>query len=166
MPRRSNAAKNNPVIARKTLDAGAQDLGGDGMLEIPTTGDARIIETIVPADPGGLSTSKADMLQFMAETVRVRIDDVSDEQADPYFGVSVNGRTQIFHRGQEYNVPRFIIEGLARAKPTGYKNEEYVQADGVRAIRNPIKRGLRYPFSVVEDTPKGRDWLRQVLKQP
>lgn len=115
-----------------------------------------------------ISRQKAAMEAFLHEKVKVQIQDVDDPQADPRFVIAVNGRKQIFERGREYLVPRYIVEGLARAKPIGYKNEEYTKQDGVRDVRWPAKRGLRYPFSVMEDPSgeRGREWLRNVLKQP
>lgn len=106
--------------------------------------------------------------QFMQEPVKVHIHQVSEDQADISFDVSVNGKPFIFFRGQEYTVPRKYVEGLARAKKTTFRNVHRInQNNGEQEYVYPSKTGLRFPFSVVEDrNPKGRMWLDSVLRQP
>lgn len=160
-----------PASIRKEVDATAP---------AESTGVAEFKQTSGPAEPvlelkvqevepvGTVSKEKLANLAFMREKCKIIIHDSSDQQADPRFYVSVNGRRQLFERGREYVVPRFIVEGLARAKPIGYQNEEFFKPDGERSVRWPAKRGLRYPFAVLEDPSgdRGKQWLHTVLRQP
>jgi len=109
---------------------------------------------------------KAANLAFMEEEVTVQILDSPEKNAAPYFEIAVNGKSQIFHRNRQYTVKRYFVEGLARAKPINYTNEEYTTPDGIRSVRYPAHKGLRYPFAVVADSnPRGKSWLDHVLKQ-
>jgi hypothetical protein len=112
--------------------------------------------------------AKAEMLKFMEEPVTVEIAELSDENADMGFVIEVNGRKEVFRQGERKTVRRVFVEGLARAKKTGYRNQLVVdRSTGEQTYEYPAKTGLRYPFSVVHDpNPKGGAWLKAVLRQP
>jgi hypothetical protein len=158
---RMSDAINRPVTRTHALDAAAQDMGpnftaefnDEGVLEKPTLLDVATPEF----------KQKADNLAFANEMIEIEIQEVSDRNADKVFEVAVNGRKMIFQRGYRYQVPRYIVEGLARARPVHFDNQEYVDGDGVRKVRNPSRRGLRYPFSVTQDSDRGRAWLKNLL---
>lgn len=161
-----------PVKIRKTVDAAAiaesshtatmPSSGPADEMPVLSKGEQQIVE---PVAGQIVSPEQAARLAFMRERVLIRIAETSEEQADPRFIVAVNGRAMVMERGGQYNVPRYYLENLARAKPIGYRNEEFFLPNGERSVRWPAKRGLRYPFDVLEDTPKGRAWLTQVLKE-
>lgn len=104
--------------------------------------------------------------RFLQEEVEVEIHTTSDALADQIFDVAVNGRSVTFRRGETKRVKRYIVEGLARAKPIHYTNEEYLNARGEQSVRWPARQGLRYGFSVVNDTARGKAWLKSILAQP
>ena len=155
------------VILRKHIDADDQDLGQTGPATMSLTGGAEIdnpqIKIVREVD-----SEKEAMEKFMREPVTVHVHESADENAQRVIGVWVNGRQEIFERGKEKTVKRMFVDGLARAKPANYSNEEYVMSDGVtRNVRWPKHRGLRFSFSVVQDrNPRGADWLRSVLREP
>lgn len=161
-----------PVSLPKTLDAAAiaesshtatmpNDGPADGV-PVLSAGESQLVEPVAPV----ITTPEQEKrLAFMRERVRIRISETSEEQADPRFILAVNGRAMVLARGGEYNVPRYYVENLARAKPIGYRNEEFFLPDGSRSVRWPARRGLRYPFEVLEDTKQGREWLTTVLKE-
>ncbi len=119
----------------------------------------------LPPPPKSESWKKAMM--FYAEKVSIHIQDTAEPNADGVFCVGVNGTQYMFIRGQDYSVPRHVVEGLARAKPISYKNEEYTTEDGRRDYRQPFKTGVRYNFHVIYDPSgeAGEIWLRNVLSQ-
>ena len=110
---------------------------------------------------------KLEALKFDTEPVTVHIHESSDEQADGNFSISVGGKHQVFFRGETKTVQRKFVEGLCRAKPVGFRWEEYQKDDGSRAVRYPKRTGLRYPFSIVKDAnPKGGlAWANGIIKQ-
>ena len=155
------------VILRKHFDADEQDLGQTGPATMSLTGDAEIDNPQIEVERE-FDVERIAMEKFMQEPVTVHVHESSEEQAQLTIGVWVNGRQEIFQRGKEKTVKRMFVDGLARAKPANYSNEEYVMKDGsTRDVRWPKHRGLRFPFSVVYDAnPRGSEWLRSVLREP
>jgi len=142
-----------------------QQIGQDGVTAMDTiTGELDRPGITNPDSPE--FNDKMAMEAFMQEPVTVLIQHTNEEHEAPYFEISVNGTREIFHRGEQKTVKRLFVEGLARAKPVKFRNEEYMR-EGIRTVRWPSTTGLRYPFSVVEDrNPKGPAWLKAVLAQP
>ncbi len=137
---------------------------------VDESGDAVLIDQGVHDVDSPQFKEKVALLKFMEEPVTVHIHQTSEKDADQCFDIQVNGRGQVFVRGQTYIVRRKFIEGLARAKPVHYENESYSeiqQGRPVQAVRYPSRRGLRYPFTVTEDVNhNGAAWLEAVLAQP
>ena len=149
----------------KRFEAMEQQIGQDGTAHFDDTSLVRV-EGKTLDDPDMLK--KLQMEAFMEEMVTVEISEVSEEQADHGFPIFVNGQCEIFFRGERKAIKRKFVEGLARAKKTGYRNVLKVDRDtGEKEYVWPSKTGLRYPFSVIEDKNRmGADWLRGVLRQP
>jgi len=149
----------------KRFEAMEQQIGQDGTAHFDDTSLVRV-EGKTLDDPDMLK--KLQMEAFMEEMVTVEISEVSEEQADHGFPIFVNGQCEIFFRGERKAIKRKFVEGLARAKKTGYRNVLKVDRDtGEQEYVWPSKTGLRYPFSVIEDKNRmGADWLRSVLRQP
>ncbi|MCA9340765.1 MAG: hypothetical protein KDA17_07660 [Candidatus Saccharibacteria bacterium] len=159
----SSRAINNPVSFTDRLESGDMQIGQDGVV------DEKNGVIIKPSqqqldDPDFIK--KAEILQFMNEMVTVEIADTSDEKDDHGFVIEVNGMKCPFHRGERKTVRRFFVEGLARAKKTSYTAKKKTEDDGDNIFNYPSKTGLRYPFSVVDDSQRGKEWLRAVLRQP
>lgn len=157
----------------KPIEPLEEQIGQDGLVEFEES-DPRSEETeaiLVKPDQEPIedpvAKEKLADLAFMEEKLSIHIHDTAERDADPRFEISVNGIPFFFERGKQYdNVPRYIVEGLARAKPVHYANEEYDE-NGEKGTRWPSRTGLRYGFSVIRDPhPRGGDWLRSVLAQP
>ena len=159
-----------PVVLKRPgqLEPMEQQIGQDGTVE---AGEANDESFLIRPKQSNVEdpefTEQMQLEQFMREDVTVHIQTVSEKNAQMVFDVCVNGHTVLFKRGETKTVKRYIVEGLARAKPLTYGNEEYIDTDGERKVRWPMQTGLRYPFSVVEDrNPLGASWLQHVLAQP
>lgn len=126
------------------------------------------LQKVVPVDR---ALEEIDMdhearLAFDQEKLVVVVAPSFEEDQDPRVEIAVNGKSVIFLRGQNTKVPRYIVEGLARAKPYTYGNVEYLKENGDRAVKWPEHMGLRYPFSVLYDpNPIGPAWLDSILSQ-
>jgi hypothetical protein len=104
------------------------------------------------------------MLAFMAEPIEVRIAETSDPEAEQIFEITINGRTELFRRGETKTVPRYYIDRMARLKETRYTNREVVSADGTRDVVYDPRTSLKYDFAITRDTnPLGASWHRAVL---
>lgn len=111
---------------------------------------------------------RADKLEherFMQEPVTIYISEAADDNATPAVEVSVNGRRVILPRGQNVTVKRMYVERLARAKRTAISQnlDPSLREEVNRVSRRTI---LDYPFSVTQDTDKGREWLKRVMAEP
>ena len=162
--------RSEPVDDRSAGDARFADNPLDGMdgMTAEQIGQKLInpeFETFPALDAEAMAKARA--LAFMNEMITVDILPSHSENDDEYFVVEVNERKVVFHRGDRQTVPRWAIEGLARAKPAGYGNVEYYKPDGTRDIKWPKRVGERYPFAVFHDpNPDGPRWLQQVRAQP
>lgn len=164
----STDARDTPVsLSKPQLSTDDEQIGQDGVVtgEDGSAEIARVkAETI---DTPGFR-EKAANLEFNNEPVRIRILDTSEPNAQQVFQINVNGPPDwLFERGKEYTIPRYVLETIARAKPVNYRNEEYIDDDGILKVRWPSRTGARVPFDVIEDkNPMGRAWLRSILAQP
>lgn len=173
-PKKVNAApkaKDVPVIITRAFEPMEQQVGQDSVRQFEThagMGEDEVILTKPGQDiDDPIFAEKAANLEFMNDMVTVNIHTTNEQNAAPYFEITVNGKPMIFHRGKKYTVRRYFVEGLARAKPVNFRNEEFTMSDGVRSVRWPSSTGLRYGFSVEHDPhPRGLDWLRSVISQP
>lgn len=108
-------------------------------------------------------------MAFNEERLEIEITEVmgDDDQIDQAFSIAVNGINWLFHRGRTYdNIPRYIVEGIARAKPHSFGNKEVTDANGVKRMVYPRSMGLRYPFSILHDpNPLGREWFKSLLME-
>lgn len=155
-------AKNN-AGTKRVMESGDFDVGQDHVRGLDD--DFSIIPP-KPMDEAYLM-NKAANLAFMEEPVLVEISDVSEQDADHGFPIFVNGQCEMFFRGTRKVVKRKFVEGLARARKTGYKCKEVIDPDtGERQYVYPSHTGLRFPFSVIEDrNPDGKAWLSSIFRQ-
>jgi hypothetical protein len=144
------------------------EIDQSGMVEIPYCEPDQAPKAVVsPVEVVmEINHEKAEMERFMNEKVEVYIHPTSERNADRIFSISVQGKPEWFIRGQKKGVSRRHVFGLATARPTTFSNEEYYNPQGFQDYRYPTYTGLRYPFSVTNDTPKGIAWLDQVMKSP
>ena len=158
-----------PVMIRKSLETDERDTGLHGKIQQFSDnhlGDDKMVEHAREVDVWA-AKQKAENIAFMKQMCTIHIQHSSDRQADKLFSIGVNGRQWSFERNKEYTVPRYVVEGLLRAKPMTYGNEEYTKLNGERDVRWPIQQGCRYPFALVRDAyPKAFEWMRYVMAQP
>ena len=100
---------------------------------------------------------------FMNEMVEVTVLSTGSDNEEPHFIVNVNGRNQAFIRDTPVTCKRMFLEVLARCKQTTYKQ-----------VQNPFeierydmqeKTSFVYPFTVFDQNPKGRAWLKAVKEE-
>jgi hypothetical protein len=168
--REGRKAKDVPAIRRKMVESAEQ-----AVPQLPTRGfdeNSELAKIGFQAEGGGKRQKRvrgekwmADMA-FANELVTVRVHESTDKNADPFPLISVNGRPQRFVRGNEQQVRRCYVEKLARLKHTAYDSLKTKDPDGEDVYRYPSRTGLVYDFTVIDDTPKGQAWLKQVLSEP
>ena len=160
-------AINNPVSITKSFEADEQDLGDPGTADFQmTNGDLELVTPRVTDVSKPEFRDKMRMMEFNKELVKVHIQETQEINADQVFFIGVNGKQEIFKRGEIKVVKRMFVEGLARAKPIRYENKKITDENGDEKYVYPARAGLKYPFSVLEDkNPSGKAWLSHLLRQ-
>lgn len=159
-------ARNNPARStRNDLDTTDRKIGQPGVREMPSTGDARIEPSEIEVVDRPVRASKLELLKFMEEELTIVVHDSTNPTDEPIPYVINGGQRQAFLRGQKQRVKRKYVEVLARMKVTGYTQERFRDSQNIDSIRNIQHNALRYPFSIIEDTQKGRAWLDGILAE-
>jgi hypothetical protein len=154
--------KNNRFEASSVSIEGDKPMSID---EISALNDGKGIEVEVVT---GLNASDdvVALEAFMNEIVYITIPSTGDEEELTVVSVGVNGVNQPIVRDVSTPVKRKYVEVLARAKETKYKQMQMDANDPASLVMVP-KTALAHNFTVErDDNPKGRAWLREVLKQP
>jgi len=162
----SSMAKNHPVASNKYTESEEQSLGSEGSVEFSDTDGEQSLERPSEIETEVFTMEKVKDLAFNEEFLMVEIHETSDKDADKIFEIEVNGEKEFFRRGETKRVRRKFVEGLARAKPINYGSEEYLGTDGLKHVRYPSSKGLRYPFALVNAKPIDTAWLQSILAQP
>lgn len=153
-------------MGRKQVDTREQQIGQPEVVTMSAEGAAILErdELVVVSDLKW--GDKAAVLAFMEEPVTVEVATSSDKFAEPIVEVWNDGRAQRFPRGLPITVKRKFVEVLARAKPDGFGNQEFQDAEGNMNFRYPKRTSLKYPFRVVrDDNPRGAKWLTDLLAE-
>lgn len=161
MPRIKKVA---PVVRTDAIETGEQQIGQDGVRKFDEATNT-IPQLLVQPVEGDKPREWYEEMAFMNEPVTVMVHDSTDELANPFPEVWVNGRVQRFVRGEEQIVRRCFVERLARAKVTKLQNVKAKNVDGEDTYHYPTRTGLAYPFAVINDTAKGKAWLKKVLAE-
>lgn len=169
----ARSAKNNPVSIRDGVETDDQAIGQFEPRELRSYGPAedsldplRAVDDAVVLENRRYSKEKLEYELFLQELVLVRLQDTTDETQIPVPQVVNGGQIQFFVRGREQWVKRLALEPLARAKKTTYSQKKVRLEDGTESYIMVPHTALMYPFVVLEDTPKGKNWLKGILAEP
>jgi len=117
-------------------------------------------------------------LAFMEEPVTIRLEPGTQENADPFFPVWVNGKpAEVFQRGRweevgylsvgrQVTVKRKTLEVIVRAKVDSVRTEH--EDAVVERPRNWVRRTTSaiHSFSVIrDDNPRGAAWLEEMRRR-
>ena len=142
-----------------------EGITGTSSVEIPTTGSIKREDLITEVEPHTDMTrinDKAAELAFMEEPVEIYLQEGSSQNEEPVVYVGVNGEGKWLRRGQQHTLKRKFVLNLLTARPTHYTTVEGMDRDGARTINLRSQTAFKYPFSVVNDTPKGMAWHKSL----
>ena len=163
------APRRTPIAApqaTREFTVGDGKVGQDMPRDISTTGELEI----TPPEPEPVfampSDDKLENLRFMEEYMEIRVEPSADKFAESTIPVGNGHLMQLFVRGRVQRVKRKYVECLCRAKTTNFTENVFIDRETGDAIQrmNPMT-ALRYPFTVIRDTPAGRDWLQKTIAE-
>jgi hypothetical protein len=164
----AEAQRSSREIVRRVnrpLDASNVDLGKTRAVQIPTEGHASAIREQLDKVDGPEALKKAEETAFMEEPLLLVISESDNPNAENPVSIGVNGVMGYVKRGEATWVKRKYVERLARCKSDNFK-QNLKERDPEKFNILRLTRGLRYPFTVLEDkNPRGRDWLIKILKE-
>ena len=132
---------------------------------LPVTGSVKRDQLIKEVEPHTDMTridSKAEELKFMEEPVVIVIHESQSPNEEPVVHIGVNGDNVWIRRGVETKVRRKHVLNLLTARPISYSTVEGMDRDGAKTVNLKSRTSLKYPFAVIDDTQKGREWMRQI----
>lgn len=150
-----------PAIIRKSVDVTDEQI--EGRERVVAVDGPQEIE-VVPAKM--LNMTALENERFMAEMVKIFLHEPVAEHEEKLAWVGVNEDRLWLERGKEYTLKRYHIAVLAQAKHGRVSQRKHVAPDGAQSFINIETSMLRYPFSVIDDTSRGRQWLAQIMRQP
>jgi len=169
MPRvTSPQAKDRPAVRSKSaVDVAELPIGSPGARiqraseDGPALDDPQIEIVDSVADP-----EKIANLAFMEEMVEVQVHTTSDKGAEQIFEIIVNGKRELFVRGETKTVARKFINVMANAREDKLEQIKERDAAGTLVFKNVFRSVMKYPFSIVNDpNPIGRAWISAVMRQ-
>jgi hypothetical protein len=113
----------------------------------------------------------ADKMNFMNETICIRIQETTNPNEEPRVPVCVNGVKSHpvygnnLPRGIELNVKRYVAEALLRAKPINVRTVKTIDHDGNDTAKIVRSIGTAYPFEMINAKPRDTEWLRSIRAQ-
>lgn len=156
------APSNQKLVSDQVVGQGADRL-------MKSTGDAK--KSLEPNVIAKLSDHPYDdekmaMLAFMNEPIEIRIGVTTDKEAAQVFEININGKLELFRRGETKTVPRYFVDRMLRLKQTVYTQKEVVNDQGDKDILNIAHTAILYDFAITRDSnPLGRHWERAVLAE-
>ena len=154
-----------PRGRRKEIHTGDMLIGQRPDIVLPNEGPLSADpETIIPVDTP-LHSGYYEELQFMEEPVTIRMERSSEKFAPQLIDVYVNGVVKWIPVGTPVTVARKYVEVLARSKPDSVQTVVGTENDD--NPENHIRRytSSKHPFTVINDTGKGIEWLTRVMAE-
>lgn len=125
--------------------------------------------------PGGVqiettpvyATAELEREAFMREELEVVLAEPGNENDAAFVEVNVNGHYLcLLRNGEPQKVRRYHVAVLAQAKQSRVRQKKIVQGDGSMGFVEENVLSLSYPFTVLADSRKGSQWLRELIRIP
>lgn len=141
---------------------------GAGKLLMPGLDEVLVRESPVvePVTDTNLTMDSLGEIMFMEELVKIRIEPLTEKNPRKLVDLYVNGVPEWVPVGRPWVMRRKFVEVLARSKPISVQTK-HEQPEESLDPRNEIIRttSAQFPFSVLQDTPRGIAWLNQIMAE-
>lgn len=154
----------NEIAHTADMPVGQQ---GAGVLHMPPL-DQPIIRESIEIEPvtAPLTTNDFDELMFMEELVKVRVEPLTEKNPRKIIDLYVNGKPEWVPVGRPWIMRRKFVEVLARSKPINVQTKHEQPEESLDPKNEVIRTtSAQFPFSVLEDTPRGVAWVNKLMAE-
>lgn len=140
---------------------------GAGRLVMPGL-DEVLVREQVEIEPVVTSLTKNDFdtIMFMEELVKVRIEPLMEKNPRKMVDLYVNGIPEWVPVGRPWIMRRKYVEVLARSKPMSIQTKHEQPEESLDPQNEVIRStSAQFPFSVLQDTPRGIEWLNNIMAE-
>ena len=140
---------------------------GAGKLVMPGL-DEVLVREQVEIEPVVTSLTKNDFdtIMFMEELVKVRIEPLMEKNPRKMVDLYVNGVPEWVPVGRPWIMRRKYVEVLARSKPMSIQTKHEQPEESLDPQNEVIRStSAQFPFSVLQDTPRGIEWLNNIMAE-
>lgn len=155
-----------PVVIRPSVDTMMEEVAQGAPRKTVAPESAELEPFMVEPVERPLNQEKLDELVFMEEPIKVLVHESTNQTDVKVPEVWNGGQRQFWIRGVEKVVKRKFVEVLARMKKTVYSQRKVKDDEGIEDYENIPHTALQYPFVVIDDSERGKAWLKRVLREP
>lgn len=140
---------------------------GAGVLHMPPL-DQPIVRESIEIEPVTAPLTKTDFdeLMFMEELVKIRVEPLTEKNPRKIIDLYVNGKAEWVPVGRPWIMRRKFVEVLARSKPINVQTKHEQPEESLDPQNEVIRTtSAQFPFSVLEDTPRGIAWLNKLMAE-
>lgn len=166
--RKPTAAKSAPVIKSNSIASEELEVAPEKTVQFTQQGEKKEIGSDIEIQSIHGLDDKAKKLAFLEQEVTVELSEGTDIDAEKFVFLSINGvgpgpnGLQWVPRGTPVKMKRKFLEVLAKARQVKYKNHEQTNREGVQESFQKARSADIYPFTIIEDTREGIEWLRNL----
>jgi hypothetical protein len=141
---------------------------GAGRLVMPNLDEVLVREApeIEPIVDTSLTMDALGDIMFMEELVKIRVEPLQEKNPRKLIDLYVNGVAEWVPVGRPWIMRRKYVEVLARSKPINVQTKHESAEESLNP-QNEIVRttSSQFPFSVLQDTPRGIAWLNKIMAE-
>lgn len=130
--------------------------------------DQPIVRESIEIEPvvSSLTKNDFDEMMFMEELVKIRVEPLQEKNPRKMIDLYVNGKAEWVPIGRPWIMRRKYVEVLARSKPMSIQTKHEQPEESLDPQNEVIRStSAQFPFSVLQDTPRGIEWLNQIMAE-
>lgn len=113
-----------------------------------------------------LTKNDFDEMMFMEELVKIRVEPLNEKNPRKVIDLYVNGKAEWVPVGRPWIMRRKYVEVLARSKPMSVQTKHESAEESLNPQNEVIRTtSAQFPFSVLEDTHRGIEWLNRLMAE-
>jgi len=131
-------------------------------LDVQIDRESIAIEPVVSS----LTKNDFDEMMFMEELVKIRVEPLNEKNPRKMIDLYVNGKAEWVPVGRPWIMRRKYVEVLARSKPMSVQTKHESAEESLNPQNEVIRTtSSQFPFSVLEDTQRGIEWLNRLMAE-